>query len=219
MARQRKTKADGGTEFRLTPPEPKSPGRRSTRPGHGEVMQEHFAYNYGRLRIALEAVRRGKPKYEKLDYMSQARFRREFLAGTTEIPSFYEDERAKLDHNNSCSYCGRTTRLDLDHLIPRLKGGTDTADNLIYACRSCNSSKGPKDMVLWLTGKKRFPALLVLRRYLKLAAQWCETHDTMITPWIRADDQILPFDKRALRVTWPQPPELRLWPEPPNSTS
>ena len=215
----RKTKADRGTEFRLTAPEPKSPGRKSTRPGHGEVLQEHFAYNYGRLRIALEAVRRGKTEYEKSDYISQAQFRKEFLAGKTEIPSFYEDERARIGNNNNCLYCGGTTHLSVDHLIPRLKSGTDSADNLIPACRTCNSSKGAKDMVLWRTSKQQFPALLVLRRYLKLAARWCETHDVMITPWIRADNQILPFDKRALLVKWPQPRELRLWPKPPNPTA
>ena len=178
------------------------------------MLQEHFAYNYARLKIAIEAVERGKTEYEKGDYMGHERFRSDFVTGKTQIPSFYEDERARIGNNNNCLYCGATTRLSVDHLIPRLEGGTDNADNLIPACRSCNSSKGAKDMVLWLIAKKGFPALLVLRRYLKLAAHWCERHNAMLTPWIRANDQILPFDKQALRVKWPQPRELRLWAEP-----
>ena len=69
-------------------------------------------------------------------------------------------------------------------------------------------------MVLWLVEKGRFAAVLVMRRYLKLAARWCEAHDMMNTRWIDADDDALPFDKRALRVKWPHPDNLRVWPEP-----
>ena len=75
MPRQRKTKADSPTEFRLTPPDPESPGRRSTRPGDGNLLQEHFAYNYARLKIAIEAVERGKTALatKARDYMGHAR--------------------------------------------------------------------------------------------------------------------------------------------------
>lgn len=32
--------------------------------------------------------------------------------------------------------------LELDHIIPESKGGTNTADNLVLACRSCNRIRG-----------------------------------------------------------------------------
>ena len=41
-----------------------------------------------------------------------------------------------------CQYCGVTTDLTLDHVIPRSKGGRSTWDNLVTACKSCNSKKG-----------------------------------------------------------------------------
>lgn len=41
-----------------------------------------------------------------------------------------------------CRYCGATKRLSLDHVKPRIQGGDDAADNLVVACRSCNSRKG-----------------------------------------------------------------------------
>ena len=107
-------------------------------------------------------------------------------------------------------------KLSLDHLIPQLKGGPDAADNITYACRSCNSSKGPKDMVLWLASKGRFPAVLVFRRYLKLAARYCEDANLMDVPWDNVADATLPFDKRALRIRWPELSEHRLWPDPPD---
>ena len=41
-----------------------------------------------------------------------------------------------------CEYCQSTENLSWDHLIPRVKGGADNGDNGVWACRSCNSSKG-----------------------------------------------------------------------------
>ena len=44
-----------------------------------------------------------------------------------------------------CQYCGRrgTTRLlDLDHVQPRSRGGSDSWENLVTACQPCNRRKG-----------------------------------------------------------------------------
>ena len=39
-----------------------------------------------------------------------------------------------------CQYCGRPAE-NVDHVIPRSKGGTHTWDNVVAACRRCNSRK------------------------------------------------------------------------------
>ena len=39
-----------------------------------------------------------------------------------------------------CAYCGNEAT-EADHVIPKVKGGTDTMDNLVSACRRCNGSK------------------------------------------------------------------------------
>lgn len=41
-----------------------------------------------------------------------------------------------------CRYCGRQDATTVDHVRPRCQGGSDDADNLVMACRSCNSRKG-----------------------------------------------------------------------------
>ena len=41
----------------------------------------------------------------------------------------------------ACVYCASETNLTLDHIIPEIKGGTNTAENLVTACRSCNGKK------------------------------------------------------------------------------
>jgi 5-methylcytosine-specific restriction endonuclease McrA len=40
----------------------------------------------------------------------------------------------------TCQYCGAGAE-NLDHVIPRSRGGTHTWDNVVAACRRCNSRK------------------------------------------------------------------------------
>lgn len=45
----------------------------------------------------------------------------------------------------TCQYCGRKTPeviLELEHIIPLSKGGSDEIDNLITSCFECNRGKG-----------------------------------------------------------------------------
>jgi 5-methylcytosine-specific restriction endonuclease McrA len=47
--------------------------------------------------------------------------------------------------NNTCQYCGRRlprTELNLDHVIPRSRGGLSTWENVVCSCHSCNRRKG-----------------------------------------------------------------------------
>lgn len=47
-------------------------------------------------------------------------------------------------HGWHCHYCRSPGPLTADHLIPRAHGGGDNWENLIPACRTCNSSRGVK---------------------------------------------------------------------------
>ena len=51
-------------------------------------------------------------------------------------------EGIKARDGHKCVYCGSTENLTVDHVRPKSKGGTDTADNLVTACRPCNQAKG-----------------------------------------------------------------------------
>ncbi len=39
-----------------------------------------------------------------------------------------------------CQYCGATAE-NIDHVVPRSRGGTHTWDNVVAACRPCNTRK------------------------------------------------------------------------------
>jgi 5-methylcytosine-specific restriction endonuclease McrA len=46
---------------------------------------------------------------------------------------------------NTCQYCGRTLprcELNLDHVIPRSRGGTTSWENVVCSCVPCNLKKG-----------------------------------------------------------------------------
>jgi hypothetical protein len=48
--------------------------------------------------------------------------------------------------NYTCHYCHRTgIPLEVEHLIPLYKGGTNDDGNLVAACHDCNQGKGIQD--------------------------------------------------------------------------
>lgn len=47
-------------------------------------------------------------------------------------------------YNYRCAYCGKKTKLEMDHVVPISLGGPTTKENILPACRSCNSSKNNK---------------------------------------------------------------------------
>lgn len=58
--------------------------------------------------------------------------------------------RVLLRDNFTCVYCGRNpkedgVKLEVDHIIPKSRGGTDDIDNLVTACWECN--QGKKDLL------------------------------------------------------------------------
>lgn len=56
-----------------------------------------------------------------------------------------------LKHGNACVYCNAVDReITLDHVVSRHSGGSDHPDNLVPACRPCNSSKGAKSILEWI---------------------------------------------------------------------
>lgn len=94
-----------------------------------------------------------------------------------------------------CEYCQTAEGLSWDHLIPRSKGGLDTAENGIWACRSCNSSKGNKGLYEWygLDRKDELPRLIA-GKYLKLLYKIHESRGTLNASDLNGDGKLNVFD-------------------------
>ena len=75
-----------------------------------------------------------------------------------------------------CWYCGRLlvdfvpgdyVKLRMirskDHLIPQSRGGSDEPDNLVWACKSCNSQKATKTVEEYRAYLRRKNSLVLIR--------------------------------------------------------
>lgn len=179
------------------------------------TVREQIAASYAMLGRAHAALKDGRTQYTKTDHMIHAKLKKRLVDGTMKMRSLYDDERTKMTEAQACCYCGATSDLCLDHLIPRMRGGPDSPENLVTACRSCNSSKGGRDMLEWMERKNRFPPLLLLRRYIKVVAKHCEVQSEMETALDSLDTvRDRPFDVRRLPIEFPPLEALTLWVRP-----
>ena len=67
--------------------------------------------------------------------------------------------------NNICQYCGKNkSEITIDHVLPKDKGGNDTWNNLVVACKRCNMIKGNyllKDIDMYLIRKPFEPTKII----------------------------------------------------------
>lgn len=138
-----------------------------------KTVGEALYWSYANLAMAYASKRHLQPTYQKSDYIVRNKTYHGLLQGKLQIGSFIKDEKSKIASSDSCCYCGSHVELSLDHLVPQFRGGAHSADNLLVACRSCNSSKGAREFLEWMVKRKQFPPLQPLRRYLKLAIAYC----------------------------------------------
>lgn len=80
--------------------------------------------------------------------------RRRVLLSGSDFSEQEWDEILRLWHYH-CAYCLMPQELldvdlTIEHVIPISRGGTHTKDNIVPACRSCNSSKGNKLVSEWI---------------------------------------------------------------------
>ncbi|WP_217160970.1 HNH endonuclease [Thiocystis violascens] len=173
------------------------------------TVGELLNWSYANLAMAHAAVTAKAEKYGRTQFMIRSRLYTGLNKQTMSIGPLADDDRLKMILPKACCYCGSNQFLSADHLIPTKRGGANTGDNLVWACRSCNSSKSTHDALEWLAERKEFPSILLLRRYLKLAIEMCRERNLMNTPL--AEAPALPFSLSAIPRTYPQPSELRLW--------
>lgn len=78
----------------------------------------------------------------------------EYQRGTLAGMELREYLLAKWDH--ACAYCGATeVPLNLDHIVPRARGGSNRASNLACTCISCNDEKGARPVEEFLASRPK----------------------------------------------------------------
>ena len=158
-------------------------------------VREVLSVAYAQL-IAHRMYRGGESDLGRCAAVGMAQRRRVLSSRATPRPMGVRDERVKLA--GACVYC-TALATSLDHLVPRFADGPDSVDNLVPACRYCNSSKGSTDVFVWAAAKGFFP-LGVVRRYLVLAWRWCGRAGLLERPKRALGDASVPF--RLDTINW-----------------
>lgn len=173
------------------------------------TLGELLHWSYANVAMAHSAITAKVEKYGRTQFMIRSRLYKGLNDQTMSIGPLADDERLKMVLPQACCYCGSRDYLSVDHLIPTKRGGANTGDNLVWACRSCNSSKCARDALEWLVERNQFPPILLLRRYLKLAIEMSQERNLMDAA-IAAGLEV-PFSLSAIPRACPQPSQLRLW--------
>jgi hypothetical protein len=166
-------------------------------------------WSYANLCMAHAAVSDGASSYGPKYYAIRTRLHKGFLTGTSKFRPFDDDERVKMVMPQACSYCGSAEKLSIDHLVPRHRVVIDAGENMVWACRPCNSSKNAADLLEWYGRKGDFPPLLLLRRYLKIAHRHAQAAGLLDLPIV--DVQSAPFRYDLAPIKFPPPSALKLW--------
>lgn len=130
-------------------------------PPYVKTIREEILYEYAKLisRSAYGSLQRGfiTDRFQKL------------RNGDISISETIREWEREQELPKECVFCGTSENLTTDHLIPRNRGGDDSSENLVLACRTCNSSRGNRGIFEWL-GLERKDTLhrLVAGKYLKL---------------------------------------------------
>src|SRR4051812_33772497 len=170
------------------------------------TVGELLHWSYANLAMAHSAISAKAEKYGRTQFMVRTRLYAGLNNRTMSIGPLADDERLKMVLPQACCYCGGREHLSVDHLIPTKRGGANAGENLVWACRSCNSSKCARDALEWLAERDQFPPVLLLRRYLKLAIEMSRERILMNTPIVVAPE--LPFSLSAIPKTYPSPSQL-----------
>lgn len=175
-----------------------------------ETIAELIYWSYSNLAMAHTAVDRKEEKYGTFNYIIRAKLFKGLKDGTMNMRSIFDDEKIKLKTGQICNYCGSNEKLSLDHIFPLKVGGKDDAENLIFACRTCNSSKGKKDLMEWMHYKNHFLPLMIVRRYLKLVFKYCAQNNLLHTKIEEVNKMDVPFKLAFIPTKYPKPKGLKI---------
>ncbi|MGD0273330.1 MAG: HNH endonuclease [Gaiellaceae bacterium] len=149
-------------------------------PKYVQTVRQLIYWEYAQL-IARAAGFEGNfgfivSRYKKLD------------SGEMKWSSSVRDHIREMEKERACVYCGSAEALSMDHIVPASRAGIDpritrlleSPENMVYACRKCNSSKRDKDVFEWY-GADRTQEIpkLALSKFLKLAYEIHETQGTL----------------------------------------
>ena len=85
-----------------------------------------------------------------------------------QIQRLRDEDYSYAKYGRKCAYCGaEAERMELDHVVPRSKGGSDRVSNLVPCCHGCNQRKGNRSIeeflahdverLAWIRSRQKAP--------------------------------------------------------------
>lgn len=134
-------------EFRLNKPEKAKQYRRNYERTHREYFREKSrkrrANNPEKVAASFAVWYKNNPESRikrGLKYRARKYQNGVFAVSKKEI--------IKL-RSSCCFYCGSTSNIQIDHVIPVSRGGRHSIGNLVSACSKCNQRKNQKFITEW----------------------------------------------------------------------
>lgn len=96
-----------------------------------------------------------------------------------------------------CQYCGKSAPdvvLEIDHIIPVAHGGTNDIENLVTACRECNSGKGARELTdeaLANIQKAQLDDIAERREQAEMLTEWKRVQLELVAGQLEAIDAYL----------------------------
>jgi hypothetical protein len=138
-----------------------------------KTIQDLIFWQYAK--IISESAGYGKSQYGFI----MNRFKK-LVSGEINWSTSIREYIKEREQQDICIYCGKKGNLTLEHILPRSRGGPDTADNAVFVCKTCNCSKGDKRLYEWfgLNSKDEIPRIAE-GKYLKLVYSIHESNGTL----------------------------------------
>lgn len=157
------------------------------------TAQDEIYYWYARvIADAVSERAQGGGRNEYWGFVT-ARYR-DLIAGRVRPGALIRQNLQLVGSAERCEYCGSADDLQWDHIIPRVRRGPHTIDNLVRACRDCNLRKADRPLIEWANSEALVLSRLVRAKYLKLlldAHQRMDTLDLQLEQLPRAASRIV----------------------------
>lgn len=172
----------------------------------GEILY----WSYANLQMLSVALNMGKTKYDRSCYMVRAKAFKAYKDGIWNIHDLFENNIAKIKSECVCWYCGKVfddkSELTIDHVFPKIKGGTNDMNNIILSCKHCNSSKRDIDLLEWFfVQRNEFPPIHILEHYLKQIFLYSKDYNLLNKRREEINCLELPFNYRYIPLKYPEP--------------
>ena len=101
-----------------------------------ETFGENFLWAYSYLQMLGATINMKEDKFTPKSYMVRAKAFKAYKEGKWKIRDMYEINRMKVRTNDTCWYCRAKVspkELTADHVFPRVAGGGNNMENIIFS--------------------------------------------------------------------------------------